>query len=279
MGTDAFRHDPSHMPDHAEPDPSTPASTWVHTHGRRCWWSPDQAGWFCAESADRAATAREPEPPLTDVRDMLLVHTALLREFRLAARAVARVPAPDRRGARAVGRHLQLLCDLLHHHHRGEDTLLWPVLRARTPTSTSRVFDEVDSQHDAVDQLVQRVRDLGLAWADTPDTDHGAALTTTLTDLHTLLAVHFDLEERAVLPLAAANLTADEWHAVGEAAVAELPKATMPLVFGMFAYEGDAAVLRAMLASAPPVPRALLPVIAPRIYARRARRIHGTATP
>ena len=58
-----------------------------------------------------------------------------------------------------------------------------------------------------------------------------------------------------------------------------MPKPALALAFGMFTYEGDPVVLRAMLASAPLVPRTLLPLIAPRLYARRARRIHGTARP
>lgn len=47
----------------------------------------------------------------------------------------------------------------------------------------------------------------------------------------------------------------------------------------MFAYEADPEVVREMLATAPAVPRALLPRIAPRVYVRRAIRVHGTAHP
>ncbi len=65
---------------------------------------------------------------------------------------------------------------------------------------------------------------------------------------------------------------------VGER-VAALPKSALLLSFGMFTYEGDAEVLRDMLKSAPPPARVLLPLIAPRVYARRARRVHGTARP
>jgi hypothetical protein len=34
-----------------------------------------------------------------------------------------------------------------------------------------------------------------------------------------------------------------------------------------------------MLAAAPAVPRVLVPLIAPRLYARHAARVHGTARP
>lgn len=43
--------------------------------------------------------------------------------------------------------------------------------------------------------------------------------------------------------------------------------------------EGEPEVLRDMLRSAPLVPRTLLPLIARRLYARRARSVHGTTRP
>jgi hypothetical protein len=47
----------------------------------------------------------------------------------------------------------------------------------------------------------------------------------------------------------------------------------------MFMYEGDPDVVRHMLSSAPPLARALLPRIAPRVYTRYCRRVHGTRNP
>ncbi len=44
-------------------------------------------------------------------------------------------------------------------------------------------------------------------------------------------------------------------------------------------YRADPEVIRGMLSHAPLVPRLLMPWLAPRAYARYARRLHGTATP
>jgi len=117
------------------------------------------------------------------------------------------------------------------------------------------------------------------AWTQQPNNENRDTLADGLATLHALLGEHLDFEERTLLPLAASVLTDTEWHAIGDAAVAAMPKAALPLAFGMFAYEGDPAVLHTMLETAPPIPRLLLPRIAPRIYARRAMRIHGTAKP
>lgn len=224
-------------------------------------------------------STRDPERPLVDVRDMIVVHTAMLREFRLAPAAVTRTRPGDGKRATAVAGHLRFICELLHHHHQGEDDLLWPKLRDRAPSKAVEAIDEAEAQHHEIDMTLGRVEQLRATWADDPCSVNRDRLADELKRLHAVLRDHLDLEERALLPIAAMVLTDQEWHAIGEAGVAVLPKSALPLAFGMFAYEGDPAVLTDMLKTAPPVPRTLLPLVAPRIYARRARRIHGTAKP
>ncbi|GAA4822892.1 hypothetical protein GCM10023201_06120 [Actinomycetospora corticicola] len=254
---------------------SNAAPSTTHQHGRSCWWDHTQARWECRA----AAPAPEPERPPVDVRDMIVVHTALLREFRLAPAAVARVADGARRRARTVGKHLDLLGDLLHHHHEGEDELLWPVLRERVPARALPRLAAAEAQHEGIDVALAAVRTARRAWGERVDAESRAALVEALGALHILLAEHLDLEERTLLPLASAHLTEAEWAAVGEHGAASTPKSALPLVFGMFAYEGDPEVLTSMLASAPAVPRTVVPLIAPRLYARHAARVHGSARP
>ncbi|WP_375490050.1 hemerythrin domain-containing protein [uncultured Jatrophihabitans sp.] len=244
-----------------------------HDHTNRCWWNPDEARWICRPAAPTTET------PLVDVRDMIVVHTAMLREFRLAPAAVRRTHADDRKQATTVAAHLTFLCDMLHHHHAGEDELLWPKLRERVPASAVQLLDDAEAQHEDIDAALTRTVRLRDAWAAAPTDSARDELASSLDELHAVLSAHLDLEERALLPLAAAKLTPDEWHAAGEAGAKSMGKPALALAFGMFAYEGDPAVLRDMLKAAPAVPRMLLPRVAPRIYARRARRIHGTARP
>lgn len=221
----------------------------------------------------------ESDPPLIDVRDMIVVHTALLREFRLAPEAVRRVRTGARARAAVVDRHLNLICDLLHHHHAGEDELLWPPLRERLPQRAVVHLDEAEAEHAGLDEALRRVAGSRLEWVRRVDAESRDALVEALETLHHLLAAHLDAEERTLLPLAAAHLTVAEWQAVGAAGAAAIPKARMPLVFGMFAYEGDPEVLAAMLQHAPALPRILVPILAPRVYAHHAARVHGTARP
>lgn len=234
--------------------------------------------------APLVAARRKPPPatteaPLVDVRDMVVVHTAMLREFRLAPQDVRRVPGGKRRTARRVDAHLGLMCELLHHHHSSEDDLLWPPLRPMLNPPGLLCLEEAEAQHADINLALDRVNDARHHWATLVDDDSRHELVTALQVLYGLLAVHLDTEERNLLPLAAAHLTQAQWAAVGQAGAASVPKSKLLLVFGMFAYEGDPDVVTEMLRSAPPPVRRIVPAIAPRVYARYAKRIHGTARP
>lgn len=258
-----------------------------HAHTSTCWWNHEQARWVCPSNASQISTqpvtvapgVEEVATAKVDVRDMLVVHTALLREFRLVPQAVGGVPVGARKRARTVDRHLGLLCELLHHHHEGEDELLWPVLRDRLAIEDTAMLDVAEAQHAGLAQALTRVATARPIWVEHIDPKSRSVLVEALESLCRLLTEHLEAEERHLLPLAAAHLTGAEWHAVGEAGAASIPKSAMPLVFGMFAYEGDPEVLAGMLKAAPAVPRLIVPRIATRLYARRATQIYGTPRP
>ena len=93
------------------------------------------------------------------------------------------------------------------------------------------------------------------------------------------LVEHLALEEKVILPLTQRYVTASEWKKLGEHGLAKSPKKTLPLTFGMVMYEGDPAVVKAVLAEAPLPARLLMPLLGPRLYAAHAKRVHGTRTP
>jgi hypothetical protein len=87
------------------------------------------------------------------------------------------------------------------------------------------------------------------------------------------LVEHLAAEEAQVLPLAAERLDQTEWDELMAEGMGGIPKKHLPMVFGMLMKDGDPAVLRAMLAHAPRLPRMVLPTVAPRVYGRYARRL------
>jgi hypothetical protein len=90
---------------------------------------------------------------------------------------------------------------------------------------------------------------------------------------------HLSAEEEQLLPIAARHVTAAEWQRLGEEGMAGVRQSQLPLAFGMMQYEGDPEALAEMLSHAPLLARLLMPVLAPRAFARYSKRVHGTATP
>jgi hypothetical protein len=91
-------------------------------------------------------------PTGIDTREMVVVHTAFRRELGAAPGLVRGVAAGDRARSQVVGDHVQLLLDMLHHHHVGEDDLLWPKLLERVPAELAPRVRLMEGQHELIAQ-------------------------------------------------------------------------------------------------------------------------------
>ena len=218
-----------------------------------------------------------PQAPMADVGEMYLVHTMLRREFSLLPDLIRGADRNDAKRRARIGAHAQLVCQILHAHHEGEDVVLWPLLLERAEAEATEIVAVMGEQHHAIaaahDEAVQRLGDWCRFGRD------GEGFATVLDDLVQVLTEHTALEEKAVLPLAEKYVTAAEWSQVGRHGMDTFQKRLLPLAFGMLMYEGDPAVVRRTLSNVPPAARLLMPIIAPRAFSRHARRVYGTATP
>jgi len=222
-------------------------------------------------------TPRQSAP--IDTSEMPTVHTFFRREFRLAGGVVRGVAAGDATRAVEVSAHLEYVGRCLHHHHTGEDELVWPLLLQRVPDELAPIVHLMESQHERVDALLGEVERLRTQWQSTADAETRDRLADTLDLVYAHLAEHLDAEEERLLPIAARNLTYDEWHAMGERARSENPRKEMFLTFGMIQHDGDPEVVKRMLSTAPPPVRVIVPRLARRAFRKHALRIHGTGTP
>jgi hemerythrin-like domain-containing protein len=218
-------------------------------------------------------------PELIDTRDMICVHVFLRREFRLAAGVLREVRAGDQRRSRVVADHLEFITRFLHNHHTAEDELLWPRLLERVPDELAPIVHLMETQHEAVDSLLQQINDLLPRWRGSAATDDRDRLAALFEALYPGLAEHLDAEEQRLLPLAARSITLPEWHELGRAGVAVLPRSEMPLVLGMFQYQGDPDVVAQIAREAPLLIRSIVPLLARRAFRKHALSIHGTSTP
>lgn len=82
---------------------TTPMPDEVHTHTCSCHGDVAQARWSCMTRPTPTPGAACVDPPPVDVRDMLVVHTAMLREFALRHRRSCASP-PATGGTRRSSR-------------------------------------------------------------------------------------------------------------------------------------------------------------------------------
>ena len=165
------------------------------------------------------------------VQEMVIVHRVFRREFRLAPEMVGRVAEGDVGRARVVTAHLVELTSVLHHHHSGEDELVWPRLLERAELSEALVA-RMQEEHERVAALLHRLDELVPAWGRSASAELRDELVRVLREVSVELEAHLDEEEREVLPLVEQHLTAQEWGELGERGMASMAKPRLLVLLG-----------------------------------------------
>jgi len=137
-------------------------------------------------------------------------HAALRRDLERAIGALtaARHPTPAERAA--LAEHVDLVLDLLHHHHTGEDTGLWPLVRRRAPDLGSQL-EMMEAEHVSVACAIVSTRTAARQYATASDPSVARPLREALVDLSGVLLPHLDHEETEVMPRVMRALTDRDW--------------------------------------------------------------------
>ncbi|MBL1114009.1 hemerythrin domain-containing protein [Streptomyces sp. 110] len=188
-----------------------------------------------------------------DSRDMYAVHTMFRREFGALPALIRRVTAHDGARARIVADHVALLVDLLHVHHRSEDDHCWPKLAGRGPQDVAPIVELMRSQHQVVDAALQATERRTAVWRASATAEDRDALADTIDGMLPPLGEHLEAEEERMLPLIDRYLTADEWADVGNKGLGNVPRAKIPVLFGMLLRDASAEQ-RALFKEAVPTP-------------------------
>jgi hemerythrin-like domain-containing protein len=211
--------------------------------------------------------------PYADTRDMYKVHATFRREFALLPALVRSAAAEDQERAEIVADHIRLVSLLLHHHHSGEDAVLWPLLLTRALREIDPVVHLMEDQHQTTEDVLTETSALLAAWTGGAASEGGEALAVALDKVAAALFEHMNIEERLVLPLAERHIFASEWQKMVDDGSARIPPEAGPVIAGMLMYEGGLDV-------APPELRAPLADRAPRVrgaFRARVRHSHAAA--
>jgi len=152
----------------------------------------------------------------TDIEFMnRIFHAALRRDLTRMINVLAGAnddARPEQRAA--LAQHVGLVLELLHHHHTGEDTGLWPLVRRRAPDLGSQL-DTMEAEHASVAGAIVSARAAARQYAMTTDaTAGGRRLQQVLADLSGVLLPHLDHEETEVMPRVMRALTPRDWSAL-----------------------------------------------------------------
>ncbi len=161
--------------------------------------------------------AAAPDGP-SDLLPKILMHHAFRRDLWMFTAAAAATPLDDRATWRALEARWRGFARILHHHHSGEDRVLWPRLLARVDAAGDpagrATLEAMEAEHGEIDPLLAACAE-GLArLAAAPDADSRAALVVRLAATRERLGAHLGHEERDALALVQQHLTREEWHAM-----------------------------------------------------------------
>jgi len=204
-----------------------------------------------------------------DVRDMAIVHRTFRNAYEESARLVRAAPAPSPGRVTFLADHIDFGLAALHHHHEGEDELLYPKLIQRVPEQAA-MTEQVEHEHLTIKTALEAASAACVAWRQRPSAETGEALATALDHLNEVVQPHLDDEENKVVPLAAVTFTQQEWDAMGKHGVAWIPRNKRGIAFGMILEPLDEADRAHMMRSLPAPVRMLYPILIDRPWKKYA---------
>jgi hemerythrin-like domain-containing protein len=209
-----------------------------------------------------------------DTYEMVFVHNCFRRQFHALPGLVHGVPDGDTTRARTVVDFVDELTAMLHHHHSGEDDLMWPLLLDRAPMDSALIL-RMEEQHERIAEIYQQAGTLARDFASSADPSCREELAHALTDLATGLDEHLADEENLVLPLVEEVMTVAEWEALNERGRAGMPKSRQLIYLGFLLQANTPERGREFLANMPLPVRMLWTVVGRGAFARDHRRIYG----
>jgi len=210
-----------------------------------------------------------------DTSDMLTIHALFRRAFTDAPVLVRGVADGDTARMLPVADHVRELSGALHHHHEGEDLLLWDTLEQRAPACALHV-GLMRSQHAATAAQLERLGGLMDAWEESAGGTEREAVAALLDDVRDTLLQHLGEEETQILPTAATVMSQREWSLLHEHGMASIPRDRMFLQLGWILEVVPADERAGWLRTNLPAPaRVLWRLVGRRQFAAHRARIYG----
>jgi hemerythrin-like domain-containing protein len=202
-----------------------------------------------------------------EVRDMAIIHQTFRRAYEEAAQLVRANPTPSSGRVTFLADHIDFGLTMLHHHHEGEDLILYPLLVQRVPDHATRT-EQIDHEHEVVRGSIDAAQSACSKWRAAPTRDSTEALAGSLDQVNQALVPHLDNEEREVVPLAAVTVTQQEWDSLAKHGIASIPANKRMIAFGMILEPLTPKDQVYMLSNLPPPVKVLYRLVGKRAWNR-----------
>jgi hemerythrin-like domain-containing protein len=212
-----------------------------------------------------------------DPFQMTVIHRALRAEFGNLPALIRAVTPGDTGRSTFVGKYLDNMIAVLHHHHAAEDEVLWPKLHQRTPSSDNEVRRAEDA-HAGIAALVDEVQSVRSSWAGSADSRLGVQLGSAVDGLSSRLNEHLDDEEQHVVALIGQYVTPPEWQSFIDRGAAYVGPSNVwfALAFaGVLLGGATADEQQRFFASLPFALRMVLKLLGPSAYATYQTKLYG----
>jgi len=210
-----------------------------------------------------------------DTSDMLTIHALFRRAFTDAPVLVRGVADGDTGRMLPVADHVREVAAALHHHHEGEDLLLWDTLEQRAPACALHV-GLMRSQHAATAAQLERLDGLMDAWEESAGSTERDAVAALLDEVRDTLLQHLGQEETQILPTASTVMSQREWSLLHEHGMASVPKDRLFLQLGWILEVVPADERAGWLRTNLPAPaRVLWRLVGRRQFAAHRARVYG----
>jgi hypothetical protein len=192
----------------------------------------------------------EGSAPRPDTTDMYAVHGVFRDTLGAGTTLVGGIAPGDAERVALIANYYENVLSFLEAHHDGEEQLVFPLLRERCD-GAGALMDKMAEEHHEALELLEQTKVALAAW---PGGDAAAqrAVQERLDELCSHLNEHLVEEEQTVLPLAAANLSMEEWGALPGHGMAAFDGDKIWLILGLIRERMTDDQRAAMMAHMPP---------------------------
>jgi hypothetical protein len=174
------------------------------------------------------------------------------------------------RRAGALKTYVDMLCDDVHLHHHGEDTIGWPIIAASAGDHVD--LTPFSADHDELDPILDALRDAAHRLDRQPaDADAVRLLAEQATGLRDMLDEHIAEEERDIFPIIREHVSVGDFTGWEQAVMADYPKRNLWFLIPWSVQAIPASEVPATLARTPVAFR-----IAYRLFRGRFQRLNAT---